>query len=406
MGGAPVLRPPPALTGPRRLMLRARGSYHPGMLPFAGLPLLLGLLAGSGGFQESQPSLSTRISELRAALKDIAEQLEKVRSGAGPLPQAPAGRAAPPRPSDLPPEKEVELLEGIVGDLRASLRNLETDLRFREARTRLAEDLATRKPAYGSVKLADQPPRPVPPAPPKPVEPAPPAPGPAISDAAVPAPPPTVERTAPQLPPEALTGGDRVVLRVNGAEVRKRDVDELVAYQKSYSSGPEGLLIRDALERALLPIQIARAAYGDRVESLKTKAEKLRSDLASGKDFAELARANSDDRTTAANGGDLGLFGREDFKLPFARAAFGTEAGKVSSPFWTSFGLNLLQVDEVLKGEKPSLDRVRGRYILLAFDPKDPNFYQTLNRLTDEAKVEVVDPSYRNAVPPRYLRER
>ncbi|HKB16218.1 MAG TPA: peptidylprolyl isomerase, partial [Planctomycetota bacterium] len=117
-------------------------------------------------------------------------------------------------------------------------------------------------------------------------------------------------------------------------------------------------------------------------------------------------RTNSDDRTTAANGGDLGLFGREDFKLPFARAAFGTEKGKVSAPFWTPFGLNLLQADDVMKGEQPSLDRVRGRYILLAFDPKDPNFYQTLNRLTDEAKVEVVDPSYRNAVPPRFLRER
>ncbi|HET6201185.1 MAG TPA: peptidylprolyl isomerase [Planctomycetota bacterium] len=378
----------------------------------AALTLVFGLLAGGDPAQATQPSLAGRLSELRAALQEIAGELDQLRSRTPPA--APNGRAPAARAPGLSPEKEVEVLEGLVSDLRASLKNLRSDLKFREAGSLLAKDLGARKPEYGRVKLPDAPPRspsPLPPSPPIPAGPAqgnPPVPGdtPVAPPASVPAAAIHVERPVPQLPPEALAGADRVVLRVKGLDVRKGEIDDLVAYQRTYSSGPDGLLIRDALDRALLPVKIVLAQYKDKADALQAKAEKIRADLASGKDFAELAKANSDDRTTAPNGGDLGQFGREDFKLPFARVAFTTEKGKASAPFWTPFGLNLLRVDEVLKGEKPALDRVRARYILLAFDPRDPNFYQTLNRLADEAKVEVVDPSYTNAVPPRYLKPR
>ena len=58
----------------------------------------------------------------------------------------------------------------------------------------------------------------------------------------------------------------------------------------------------------------------------------LRSEIESGADFEELARAVSEDQGTAENGGDLGTFGRGRMVAPFEEVAFTLEPGQVSEP--------------------------------------------------------------------------
>jgi parvulin-like peptidyl-prolyl isomerase len=65
-----------------------------------------------------------------------------------------------------------------------------------------------------------------------------------------------------------------------------------------------------------------------------------------GEDFAAVAREVSTDESTAANGGDLGWFSREEMVAPFAEAAFALEPGAISEPVETEFGWHVIQVTE------------------------------------------------------------
>jgi peptidyl-prolyl cis-trans isomerase C len=65
-----------------------------------------------------------------------------------------------------------------------------------------------------------------------------------------------------------------------------------------------------------------------------------------GEDFATVARELSTDESTAANGGDLGWFTREEMVAPFAAAAFNLEPGSISEPVETEFGWHVIQVKE------------------------------------------------------------
>jgi len=63
--------------------------------------------------------------------------------------------------------------------------------------------------------------------------------------------------------------------------------------------------------------------------------------------FAELAKQHSQDSGSAANGGDLGLFGRGMMVKPFEDAAFALKAGETSSIVESEFGLHIIRVTEV-----------------------------------------------------------
>jgi parvulin-like peptidyl-prolyl isomerase len=68
--------------------------------------------------------------------------------------------------------------------------------------------------------------------------------------------------------------------------------------------------------------------------------------LGAGGDFAKLALEYSDDRGSAANGGDLGWFGKGQMVTEFDTAAFALEPGKISNPVKTTYGYHLIQVLE------------------------------------------------------------
>jgi hypothetical protein len=65
-----------------------------------------------------------------------------------------------------------------------------------------------------------------------------------------------------------------------------------------------------------------------------------------GEDFAAVARELSTDEASAANGGELGWFTREEMVAPFAEAAFALEPGAISEPVETEFGWHVIQVLE------------------------------------------------------------
>ncbi len=76
----------------------------------------------------------------------------------------------------------------------------------------------------------------------------------------------------------------------------------------------------------------------------KAKAEAAVRKLKAGADFAALAKAESDDPGSKANGGDLGSFPRGRMVKEFEDAAFGAKVKEIVGPVKTSFGYHVIQV--------------------------------------------------------------
>lgn len=73
-------------------------------------------------------------------------------------------------------------------------------------------------------------------------------------------------------------------------------------------------------------------------DSLKAVIDALYERAMAGEDFAELAKAESDDKGSAMRGGDLNWFGRGMMVKPFEDAAFGLKEGEISKPFRSNYG--------------------------------------------------------------------
>jgi peptidyl-prolyl cis-trans isomerase D len=80
-------------------------------------------------------------------------------------------------------------------------------------------------------------------------------------------------------------------------------------------------------------------------EALK-KIEQIRQQAVSGADFAELAKKESDDKTTAEKGGELGSISKGSANPKIEAAAFKLEAGGISEPILLDGGYELIKVDE------------------------------------------------------------
>ncbi len=77
--------------------------------------------------------------------------------------------------------------------------------------------------------------------------------------------------------------------------------------------------------------------------------------------FAELAKANSQDTGSAAQGGDLGSFARGAMVKPFEDAVFAAKVGDIVGPVQTDFGYHIIKVTRVTPSHVQTFDEVKGR---------------------------------------------
>ncbi|MFQ6004509.1 MAG: peptidylprolyl isomerase [Woeseia sp.] len=124
-------------------------------------------------------------------------------------------------------------------------------------------------------------------------------------------------------------------------------------------------------------------------ETAKQQLEEAVSDLASGKDFGELAKLLSDDPGSANQGGEMDWASPGSFVPEFEEVANNAEIGVVTKPFRTRFGWHILEVmdrrtydnTEELK-ENGCIQRVRNSKLA-----EETELY--MRRIRDEAFVDI-----------------
>lgn len=125
------------------------------------------------------------------------------------------------------------------------------------------------------------------------------------------------------------------------------------------------------------------------------KANELKAELDGGADFATLAKENSID-PGAANGGDLGFFGKGMMVAPFETAAFAlTDVGQISAPVQSQFGWHIIKLEEKRQTTPPAFEEVAGelqqQLLVTTYDA-------TLDQLREGVEIDIPDATLKAAV--------
>ncbi|MBI4465604.1 MAG: peptidyl-prolyl cis-trans isomerase, partial [Acidobacteria bacterium] len=119
-----------------------------------------------------------------------------------------------------------------------------------------------------------------------------------------------------------------------------------------------------------------------KVEEAKKKAEGLLQKLRQGAEFAVLAKENSQDEGTAANGGEVGWILRGQTVPEFENLAFSLAPGTISDPIQTVYGIHILKVVAHESARLRPLDEVRQEIEDLLLEDK---VQVSLTELAEEA---------------------
>jgi peptidyl-prolyl cis-trans isomerase D len=138
------------------------------------------------------------------------------------------------------------------------------------------------------------------------------------------------------------------------AEVSKEDV------RKYYDEHLNDFGTPEERHAAHILITVNAAAPQAEQDAAKAKAELL---LQQAKNnpagFDDLARKNSQDTGSAANGGDLGFFGRGMMVKPFDDVAFALKAGEISGLVKSDFGYHIIKLIAVKPSRAMPFDEAR-----------------------------------------------
>lgn len=204
------------------------------------------------------------------------------------------------------------------------------------------------------------------------------------------------------LPDDVLFNGileqlvQQEVLSQSHAALSVRDEANVANDRRSYLSG---VVIQQVVSAAVTD-EALQKAYDERFKDAapqkeynaahilvdnEEKAKELKKQLDEGGDFAELAKTNSTDTGSGAQGGDLGWFGLGMMVKPFEDAVVGAEIGKVTGPVKSDFGWHLVLVKETRVAAQPTLDDMREE---LATEIENKVVEAKIAELTGAAKVE------------------
>jgi peptidyl-prolyl cis-trans isomerase D len=136
-------------------------------------------------------------------------------------------------------------------------------------------------------------------------------------------------------------------------QAHEKEIKDYYEANRFVYQQPERIRARQIL------VKVAPDATPDAKAKAMERAQGLAKEIAGGKDFAEVARASSEDAATKPGGGDLGWVERGNWDAALANAAFALEPGKVTQPIETKFGVHLVKVEEKKPAQDKTLEQVQ-----------------------------------------------
>jgi len=124
-------------------------------------------------------------------------------------------------------------------------------------------------------------------------------------------------------------------------------------------------------------VHIPRVIGASDTAAARNRLLKLRAEIVGGAKFEDVAKRESSDTVSGANGGDLGRGGKGRFVPEFETAIYKLKPKELSAPIQTQFGFHLVRVDE-RKGDTVAL-----RHILIRIAQSDSAATAT-DQLADE----------------------
>jgi peptidyl-prolyl cis-trans isomerase D len=162
--------------------------------------------------------------------------------------------------------------------------------------------------------------------------------------------------------------------------------------QAYYNAHLADYQVKDQVRARHILIAVPAGSDAKTDEAAKAKAQGILDQLHKGADFAALAKADSDDPGSKAQGGELGWFTKEKMVPAFSQAAFALEPGQISGLVKTSFGYHIIQVEEKQTAHTKSLAEVRDQIVPVLQQQMLGQAEQNYaNTLTAEAKKNGLD---------------
>jgi peptidyl-prolyl cis-trans isomerase C len=117
----------------------------------------------------------------------------------------------------------------------------------------------------------------------------------------------------------------------------------------------------------------------------KEQAEAVLTALKKGGKFEDLAKKQSKDPGSGANGGDLDWAAPGNYVKEFSDAMVALNKGQVSGPVQSQFGFHIIRLDDVREAQLPTLEDVKPQIVQQMTQQRMANFQQELRA---KAKVE------------------
>jgi peptidyl-prolyl cis-trans isomerase D len=139
-----------------------------------------------------------------------------------------------------------------------------------------------------------------------------------------------------------------------GLTVNEQDLKTYYEQNAGRLSGQEERRARHIL------IAVPKGAPAAEREKAKAKAEELLAEVKSKLgSFPDVAKKNSQDPGSAANGGDLDFFTRGAMAKPFEDAAFALKKGEIGGPVETEFGYHIIMVTDIKSPKQRSFEEMK-----------------------------------------------
>ncbi len=183
-----------------------------------------------------------------------------------------------------------------------------------------------------------------------------------------------------------------LLARVRDAAIAESYLESVTKLPADFPSDAEIKQVYDTRKAELtLPKQYRLAqifiANGTDPAKAKAKADALAKQVKSG-DFAALAKTNSDEPRSAANGGEIGLLPEESIQPAIRKALTGLAKGTTTGPIELGDGLYFVKILDIQDPRTATLDEVKPQIIrALRTERQNLNRQAYLQRLQSQAPI-------------------